>query len=60
MKPSINLETINIKGGNFKLRARGNITKFEGFKQVYNYSESNEELQNLPDFKLKMIYFYLK
>ena len=54
MKPSINLETtINIKGGNFKLRARGNITKFKGFKQVYNYSESNEELQNLPDFKLK-------
>ena len=46
MKPSINLETtINIKGGNFKLRARGNITKFKGFKQVYNYSESNEELQ---------------
>ena len=54
MKPSINLETtVNIKGGNFRLRARGNITKFKGFKQVYNYSENNEELQNLPDFKLK-------
>ena len=54
MKPSINLETtVNIKGENFRLRARGNITKFKGFKQVYNYSENNEELQNLPDFKLK-------
>ena len=39
MKPSINLETtVNIKGQNFTLRARGNITKFKG---VNIYHEKN-------------------
>ncbi len=54
MSSSINLETtFKIKSSKVFLKATGNIPKFKGFKEIYNFSENNDELQDLPDCKNK-------
>ena len=53
MAPSINLETTYyIKSNNFLLKAVGSIKKFKGFKEIYNFSEKeNNDSQNLPNLE---------
>ena len=49
MSQSINLETtVIIQSKKFKLKALGNILKFKGFKEVYNFLDNTDESQELP------------
>ena len=52
MVPSINEEmTILVKNGDFLFRTSGSVLIFDGYKKVYNYSETNESDKNsLPVF----------
>ena len=33
------------------LKASGSIEKFKGFKEVYNFSEKDDEIQTLPELE---------
>jgi DNA topoisomerase-1 len=53
MEQSINLETsYYIKGKDMILKATGSIEKFRGFKEVYNFSDKNDDDQKLPQLKI--------
>tara|TARA_X000000950_G_scaffold258375_1_gene325754 strand:+ start:54495 stop:56978 length:2484 start_codon:yes stop_codon:yes gene_type:complete len=55
MLPSINQETtIFVSADEFKFKASGTILVFDGFKKVYNFSDSDEESKNkIPIFTEK-------
>ena len=47
MVPSINEEmTILVKNGDFLFRTSGSVLIFDGYKKVYNYSETSESDKN--------------
>lgn len=56
MEQSINLETsYYIKGKEILLKATGSIEKFKGFKEVYNFTDKNDEKQKLPHLEINEI-----
>ena len=52
MKPSKSLETLYyLKSEDFLLKASGSIKIFDGFKKIYDFSDSKDESQILPNLE---------
>ena len=52
MAQSKSMETTYLfKGEDFILKSNGSVQIFEGYKKIYNYSDNNDEQQQLPDLR---------
>ncbi|WP_297631405.1 type I DNA topoisomerase [uncultured Clostridium sp.] len=47
----LNTNSIDIINGDYKLKASGSTTEFDGFMKVYEYSNSEEENTTLPELE---------